>query len=179
MTTTDTIALASALAAAFSAAVAIAAVIVAWLARKDSKRLADAAQKANELMVKQLELASSEQNLRLQKERSDSLPIFNWGSGAYSPGLGFCEWEFENLGEMVTDLQIQSGTLGISASVNPVNRLLNKGHGKIRFEFPKLIAGDLGMPIAFTISCVTKLDEGWAKNYQLAGARAPGRIVEI
>ncbi len=162
------------------------ALFVAWLARLDSKKSADAAQKSadaaqrsNDLMARQLELAIEERKIKLQKERNESYPFFNWRGGSCSPAAGQCDWEFQNLGAMVTDLKIQSETTGISASITPANTLLANGQGKILFTFEKLISKNLALPIVFSLSCLTKIGEQWTKKFQMEGVRFPERIVEI
>ena len=169
-----------------STSIAAIALIVAWLARLDSKKSVEAAQKSadaahrsTELMARQLELATEEQKRMSQKERSESHPFFNWQGGSCSPSAGYCDWDFQNLGSMVTEVKIQSDTKGISASITPANTLLNNGKGKIIFGFEKKIAQDLALPIVFSISCVTKLGERWAKTFQMEGQRFPERVVEI
>ena len=161
------------------------ALIVACLARLDSKKSADAAQKSadaaqrsNDLLARQLELAMEERKLKLQKERSESYPFFNWRGGSCVPAAGQSDWDFQNLGAMVTDLKIQSETKGISASISPTNALLTNGQGKIIFGFEKMISQNLALPVVFTISCLTKLGEQWTKRFQMEGARFPERIVE-
>jgi hypothetical protein len=168
-----------------TAGISALALIVAGLALIYSRRSADAAQKsaeaaqrANDLMARQLDLAMEERKLKLQKERSESYPFFNWRGGSCVPAAGQCDWDFQNLGAMVTDLKINSETKGISASISPTNALLTNGQGKIIFGFEKMISQNLALPVVFTISCLTKLGEQWTKRFEMVGVRFPERIVE-
>jgi hypothetical protein len=172
-----------------SASIAGVALIIAWLARLDSmkaasaaQKSADAAHKANELLARQLGLATDEQKRQLEKEQSDSLPIIDWkGGGHYSPLSGTSGWHFRNLGGAVTNLKIETENKEILAMINPTNirnTLLNNEEGDAIFEFKKGL-NPLSSPFVFNLSCKTRRGDQWQKRFKLdVKDRGPIGVVE-
>jgi hypothetical protein len=159
MEKTDMIALIAAIAAGFSAAIALAAFIVALFARKDSRRSADAAQRATELMAEELKLTVSELNRQQQKEITESRPIFIW-KGGMATGEKF-ERQFENVGGEVYDLSVQTLNSDVSPFVHPDRYIGRNSIGSIVFN------GQRSLPISFIIKCKTKLEEKFEKKFAL------------
>jgi type II secretory pathway pseudopilin PulG len=96
-----------------SMSIAGVALIVAWLARLDSKKSAEAAQesaeaaqRANDLMARQLELAEEEQKHQQQKDISESRPVFSWRSwGCIGSEIYY---DFINQGALITNVKVNA-----------------------------------------------------------------------
>ena len=160
-----------------STSIAAIALIVAWLARLDSKKSVEAAQKSvaaaqrmNDLTARQLELAADQHKRQIEKEIADSRPSFNWAcGGSTSPMDGVSEREFINLGEDVTDLTVLTTTPEVSATLlSPKGLLRRNGTGRIKFQNKP---GQLTRPIVFTIGCATKLEAHWEKTFKIINER--------
>ncbi len=158
-----------------TASIAGVALIVACLARLDSKESAEAAQKsaeaaqrANDLLARQVDLATDEQKRKVEKEREESSPYFNWRGGQDAPVVGTRERDFQNLGGDVMDLAIQTDSSDISAVIYPENILQHNGVGSIKFAGK---TGTLSRTIGFRISCKTKIGDRWEKAYKMMEGR--------
>jgi hypothetical protein len=170
-----------------STSIAVVALIVTWLTRQDSKKMANEARRANDLLARQLELSTNEQKRQLEKEQSESRPVVDWkGGGDYMPYGGTSRWHFRNLGGTVTSLKIKTEAEKISVTINPTNiqnTFLTNDEGDIVFQFEKG-PSPLLLPLVFTLSCVTRLGEQWEKKFKLtgdknpAGTVIPSRVVE-
>jgi len=174
MTPADKIALIAAIAAGISAAIAIAALFIAWCARNDSKRSADAAQHANELMAKQLELASAEHSRGIQKEISESRPLFVWRGGSGTQGI-FLEYtrEFQNVGSEIRDVEIESESNNVSLTMTSTTFLPQNGQGVVTF---KSKSSQILVPFIFSITGTTKLGDRCKELFQAIPERMEKKI---
>jgi hypothetical protein len=151
-----------AIAAVFSAVVAVGAWLVALQARRDAKKLAESAMRANELMIRQIEIAVNEHVRTLKKEKADSHPCFLWRDGSF--GGMYCEANFQNTGGDASDLSVRTDVSEVAVSINPQDVLPKNGTGKVVFRKGN---DARSLPVRFTIYCKTKLGENWGKSFQL------------
>lgn len=149
-----------------STSVAGAALLVAWLARLDSKKSAQAAQKSadaacrsNELIAEQLRLTSGELNRQKEKEVEDSRPLFVWRGGV-TTGDRF-EREFQNVGGEIREISVHTASSEISASINSNKYIPRNGTGTF------VLVGRRSLPVSFVISCKTKLNQPFEKRFAL------------
>lgn len=70
--------------AIIAAVIALGALFVAYLARQDSKKSADAAQRATDLLARQLDLEINERDRKIQKEVAESRPYLTWRGGHHA-----------------------------------------------------------------------------------------------
>jgi hypothetical protein len=120
-----------------STSIAGVALIVAWLARLDSKKSveavqksADAAQRATELMARQLELVSGEMNRQIQKDKIDSQPRITWG---YSPsGAQSVTHKFKNFGGAMSNVTINC-VAGFQATISPKDTIAQGTEAEVQF----------------------------------------------
>ena len=138
------------------------ALLVALQARRDAKKLADAAMRANELMMRQIEIAVNEHDRNQKKERADSQPCFLWRDGSF--GGMYCEANFQNTGGDASELSVRTDVSEVGVSINPQDLVPKNGTGKVVFH-KKNDARSL--PVRFTIYCKTKLGENWGKSFRL------------
>ena len=127
-----------------AAVIALAALFVAWLARQDSKRSADAAQRATDLMARQLELATSELHRQIQKDTIDSEPRITWDYGP--AGAQSKTYEFRNQGGVMSKATVTcDGSL--RATISPKDVIAKGADGEVQF-----IWGSQPRPNAFKFS---------------------------
>ncbi len=120
--------------AAGSAAIALGALVVAYLARKDSKQSALAAQRAADLMERQLELSIQNQNLQIKKTTAESLPHLAWiSSGPQGDGQYF---EFQNHGSLMTNVRVATDN-GLEAAIEPKDVISQGQKARLKINIPK------------------------------------------
>jgi hypothetical protein len=177
MTPADKIALIAAIAAGISAAITLAALFIAWCARNDSKRSADAAQRANELMARQIELVSAEHLRSIQKEISKSRPSFVWHGGSGRSGI-FLEYtrEFQNVGSEIRDVEIESELNDVSLTMTSTTFLSQNGQGVVTF---KSKSSQKLVPFIFSITGTTKLGDRCKELFQAIPERKEIKISRL
>jgi hypothetical protein len=116
--------------AAIAAVIALAALFVAWLARKDSKRSADAAQRVTELMAHQLELATSELNRQIQKDTIDSQPRITWDYGP--AGAQSVTHKLKNYGGVMSNVTVACAP-GFQATISPKDVIAPGTEAEVQF----------------------------------------------
>jgi hypothetical protein len=118
------------------------ALFVALLARVDSRKSAAAAEKsaaaaqqANDLMARQLELATSEQNRQAQKEAAENRPLLAWrGAG---PADGWQYFEFTNQGAVMSNAKVTVDN-GLEGSIEPKDVIATGQLGKLKINLSKI-----------------------------------------
>jgi len=115
-----------------SASIAGVALLVAWLARQDSRKLAKEAQRANELVAHQLELVEKEQSRQVQKEMMENRPHFFWHSG--SGGGVYQSYEFINQGAIVSKATVTNDA-GVQSEIWPKDVIAPNQHGTVTFRW--------------------------------------------
>jgi hypothetical protein len=149
-----------------TAGISALALIVAGLALIYSRRSADAAQKsaeaaqrANDLMARQLELAKEEQNRQLQKDISESRPVFSWRSwGCVGSEIYY---DFINQGALITNAKVNADG-GLEGWLEPKDAATGQlAHLKFR-GVKKPQHPD---PFNFSIEFTDKLNERRKINY--------------
>jgi hypothetical protein len=137
MSTSDKINLFLAIAAGVSAAVALAAFIFTLVARRDSKRSAEAAEKsaiearrANDLTAQQVEIASSELKRQLRNDIKDSQPCFTWDES--SAGAQSVTYKLKNHGGTISDVEVTCQE-GFQAFVSPKDVIPQGTEAEVRF----------------------------------------------
>jgi hypothetical protein len=128
------------------ATIAAAALIVAWLARLEAKvsacaakKSADEAQKANDLMARQLELATNAQNRQRQREIAESRPLLAWrSSGGAENGQNFTGqyFEFTNHGAAMSNPKVVADN-GFEAWIEPRDVIPTNQKGRLIIKWPK------------------------------------------
>lgn len=127
MTSTDKITL---IAAVSSAIVTLVALFVACLARRDSKKSANAAQQANDLMTRQLKLAEGELNRQIQKDILDSQPQIIWDYG--SAGSQSVTHKLKNYGGAMSNVTVTCDA-GFRATVSPKDVIAQGTDAEVNF----------------------------------------------
>jgi hypothetical protein len=160
-----------------STIITVLALVVTWLARLDSKKSADAAQRTADLMARRLELATEEQKRKLEKERSESEPLFKWGGGHGTPqGNGWVTFrEFKNEGGQVTELSIKvnDATNNLRADILPKNHLGKHEGGSISLAQD----GSNVLPnFIFEIHYTTHLKERSMKRFSWSASDGPKEL---
>lgn len=151
-----------------STSIAAIALIVAWLARLDSKKSVEAAQKSaeaaqhsNGLMARQLELAKEEQNRQLQKDITESRPVFSWRSwGCVGSEIYY---DFINQGAFITDVKVNADG-GLEGWLEPKDAMTGQlAHLKFRGvkkpQFPE--------PFNFSMEFTDKLNQRRKFNFAI------------
>jgi hypothetical protein len=130
MIAADKIALIAAIAAGVSAIIALGALFVAWCAREDSKKSADAAQRATELMAQQLEIATGELKRQIQKDLIDSQPRITWGES--SAGAQSVTYVLKNYGGTMSNVTVTCDE-GFQASISPKDVIPQGTEAEVQF----------------------------------------------
>lgn len=120
-----------------SASIAGIALIVACLARLDSKKSADAAQKsadaahrANDLLARQLDMAADDRKRQIQKDQIESQPQISWDYG--SAGAQSVTHRMKNFGGPMAKIAVSCES-GFRATVSPDDVIAQGTEADVQF----------------------------------------------
>jgi hypothetical protein len=155
-----------------STSIAAIALIVAWLARFDSKKSveaaqksAEAAQRSNDLLARQLELTANEMNQRAQKEAAENRPLLTWrGAG---PADGWQYFEFINQGAVMSHAKVDVDN-GLEGLIEPKDVIVTGQQGKLKINVAK--AQQLPKTATCSIEFSDKHDERRKISFKLTSA---------
>ena len=145
-----------------STGIAGVALYLSWRSQRDSKRSAQEAQRANDLLARQLELTANEQKRRIQGETAESQPLFSWqGSGGSDEGQYF---DLVNLGATVSKPKVVVSD-GLDAILEPKEAIVSNKKTRIRFNISKI--QKLPEVVKFSVEFMDKRGESGKLDFKL------------